>query len=144
VLNKDQKSCWTPRGCVWREHSVWEPQLASAGNVSANILRQDYFVSDPITGERVDFHQDHLMPFVKRFTAAIHSASTDRTIPFFIFFETVPNEDPGQIRSMAELQELGIGKSFVYAPHWYDLSMAFTKSFSGIVSHNVQELSRVR
>ncbi|KXS19803.1 glycoside hydrolase family 5 protein [Gonapodya prolifera JEL478] len=65
-------SCWTgePRvggggaGCVWKDHGVWERAESAPGY---RVVKDDYFATDPRTGEAAQFVRDFWMPFVRAF-----------------------------------------------------------------------------
>eukprot|EP00158_Paraphelidium_tribonemae_P006707 Partr_v1_DN27943_c0_g1_i1_m11403 putative Cellulase (glycosyl hydrolase family 5) len=136
-MNPQRETHWSPAGCIWRQHGVWDIRIVD-GVEQAVILRKDYFHHDSRTGMPYNFNQDFYLPFVRSFSTAMRAVNEK----LLILVEPIPNEDPPLLTSAAECQDLGLGSSLVFAPHWYDLSMLFTKSFSGIMTHNVQELSR--
>lgn len=83
------------------------------------------------------------LPFVKKYRSKILNSMDKKDKCLYIFFEGIPNEDLPILTNKSDRSELGIGSDFVYAPHWYDLNIAFSKQFDGFLSHNVQQLSRV-
>lgn len=95
-------------------------------------LIDDYFSRDPKTGSLVDFLQDFYMPFVKKFSMSIKAVNPS----MYIFFEPVPNEYPPVVTKEFD------DESYVYAPHWYDLKTMFEKEFNGVITHDVQGLSK--
>jgi len=105
---------------VWRQNGVWD--LDEKGLI--RILRPHHFAC--VEGREVDFSRDYLRPFVNRFSAAIRAIVPEMTI----FLETDPrmpppdwgNEDAGGI---------------VYAPHWYDATVLFLKTYSPWIGFDV-------
>jgi hypothetical protein len=103
--------------CVWRQNGLWD--IVADGTPA---LRDPQHFSR-IDGRAVDFDQDFLRPFVNRFAQAIRAADARA----LIFVETVvgnlpprwgPDDAPG----------------IVYAPHWYDVLVLFTKRFSPLLA----------
>lgn len=148
VVNKERKSIWTRKeGCVWRQHGVWRP-IVRGVEMNVEILRPNYFTAHPVTGKLVDFNRDFLLPFAHKYSVAMRAAfqsphhSPARTLsPPFLFFQSQPNEDAPFFTTQNQ-QQFGVGDFFIFSPHWYDLNLVFFKSFNGIFTHNVQELSR--
>ncbi|KAJ1557683.1 hypothetical protein HK096_005898, partial [Nowakowskiella sp. JEL0078] len=128
LMNKEGVSCWlNGKKCIWREHGVWD--LDTNGN--PKILKPDYFTTDPKTGKPLKFNEQCYLPFVYKFRDAICSVNDK----WLVFFEPVPNEEPPMMNPKK-------AKSLVYSPHWYDLKALFSKSFDGIITHDVQGLSK--
>ncbi|KAH7928854.1 glycoside hydrolase family 5 protein [Leucogyrophana mollusca] len=135
VLNSASRKAWRPDGptegkCVWEMHGVWGWDLSKNEGV---VLRESYFVKDPMTGQKVDWYTDFYFPFLKRWADRVRGvASTDK----LLFVEPIPNEFcPSSWTPENQLPNM------VYAPHWYDLNALFTKAF-GDFTVNVQGLSR--
>jgi hypothetical protein len=95
-------------------------------------LKKFYFsvLSD---GKKVEFKEDFYLPFLKRFATALKDVNPD----LLFFFEPVPNENPPKLDPTEDWH-----KSSVYAPHWYDLDSVFYKKFTGLMTHDVQALSK--
>ncbi|MCP5110506.1 MAG: glycoside hydrolase family 5 protein, partial [bacterium] len=96
---------------IWKQNGVW----TGAGG-QARLLRPDHFAS--IDGRQVNFEEDYLKPFLKRYTAAIRAVDPDA----IIFLEGSPfsghpswgaDDPPGVVN----------------AAHWYDAATLLTKSF---------------
>ncbi|KAJ3330168.1 hypothetical protein HDU76_006286 [Blyttiomyces sp. JEL0837] len=131
VLNSEKVSAWLDgKGCLWKRHGVWDIDPKTK---KPKILRPDYFKKHPETGAPIDFYKDFYVPFTQRYAAAIQKVKPD----LMIFVEPIPNEDPPIIANT----EVKI-PNLVYAPHWYDLKALNSKSFDGIITHDVQGLSR--
>lgn len=111
-----------------KRHGVWS--VNKKGEPVALI--PDYFTKHPITGKPINFNNDCYLPFIKMYADAIKQYDGDA----LIFFEPIPNEDPPLFGDSDAIDNL------VYAPHWYDLKTMFTKSFYGIITHDVQGLSK--
>ena len=113
-----------------RENGVWD--LSEDGKTPVNV-KTNYFMTKA-DGSPVDYNQDFYLPFIKRYIQAIKQVKQS----YSVFFEPIPGSDPP-----VWLEKEQIKQGLVYAPHWYDLKAIFSKSFDGIVTHDVQGLSRV-
>ena len=114
VLNPAGLRVWREGyDCLWRENGVWD--LAPDGK--PRLLRADHF--SQVAGRRVDFVEQYLRPFLRRYIGELRSVHPQATI----FLEGIPGEafpswgpaDPPNV---------------VSAAHWYDGLTLFTKSFS--------------
>lgn len=134
--------------CVWRAHGVWDWNEQKQCPV---VLQQDYFDRDHrpgLEGRRIDWYQDCYAPFVLKFSQRV-----SRRFPAHLsFVEPLPNQfmPPWQAESRQALQQQyktenvidsERPQNLVYAPHFYDLNVLFTKSHTS-VSVNVQGLAR--
>ncbi|KAH9988245.1 glycoside hydrolase superfamily [Russula compacta] len=139
LLNPQGHKAWGENGPtggqdLWEMHGVWE--WDSAKN-TGTVLRETYFVNDPVTGRKIDWYTDFYYPFLKRWTERVRGAvANGRGHEKLFFVEPIPNEfcplswtSPHQPPSM------------VFAPHWYDLRVLFDKAH-GEFSVNVQAISR--
>lgn len=57
LLNPEGRSAWLPDGptkgkCLWEMHDVWGWDQSK--NIAV-VLRENYFVKDPMTGKKVGF-----------------------------------------------------------------------------------------
>jgi hypothetical protein len=111
-----------------KEHGVWDYDTDG----KPKLLKNHYF-SVLSSGTKVEFREDFYLPFLKRFAIAMKEANSD----LLFFFEPIPNEDPPKL----DLAENWHNNS-VYAPHWYDLDSVFYKKFTGLMTHDVQALSK--
>ncbi|KAI9333868.1 glycoside hydrolase superfamily [Obelidium mucronatum] len=133
VLNSMKRSAWLNYGDfhqIRKRHGVWQVNPKTG---APEILKPNYFVTNPATGEPIEFYKDFYMPMVKRYKNAIKAVRSDH----LIFFEPIPNEDPPELD-----EEDREEPNYVYAPHWYDLKALLTKSFDGLVTFDVQGLAR--
>ncbi|CAG8433715.1 11275_t:CDS:2 [Ambispora gerdemannii] len=129
LLNSECERAWLDgHECVWRQHGVWDVDA----NGKPRALKHGYFLNHPQTGKKVDFYRDFYLPFINKYAEGIQSAKQD----YFIFIEPLPNEMPPQYEATDH------HKGIIYAPHWYDLKSLFTKSFDGLITHDVQGLSK--
>ena len=112
-----------------KHHGVWD--VDEKGNPRGLI--NDYFCNDPKSGQNVDFERDFHLPFIRKYISAIQNVNPK----LFVYFEPLPNEDPPVFSPRDQFLE-----NLVYSPHWYDLGSLFSKSFSGIMTHDVQGLAR--
>ncbi|KNC98302.1 uncharacterized protein SPPG_06696 [Spizellomyces punctatus DAOM BR117] len=127
VINPGKTSVWLPgRECIWRQHGVWD-----IVDGQPRALVPDYFTKRR-DGTPVDFGRDCYLPLIKRYTTEILSVNPD----LLVYFEPIPNEDPPELSPEDDSPQL------VYSPHWYDLKALFNKSFNGLITHDVQGLSR--
>ncbi|MCA9892301.1 MAG: cellulase family glycosylhydrolase [Anaerolineae bacterium] len=115
--------------CVWQENGVWD--LDSKGQ--PQLLRPHHFGFKP-DGTPTDFAQDYLRPFVNKFATGINAVDPEA----FIFVEP----DPVLQHHPPEWTEGDI-QNVVYAPHWYDGMLLFTKEyfpFLGFDAFNVRPI----
>ncbi|VDB96739.1 unnamed protein product [Peniophora sp. CBMAI 1063] len=136
VLNSTSRKAWREDGPtggrdLWEMHGVWGYDVQKKMGV---VLRENYFVRDPMTNKPVDYYTDFYFPFINRWTNRVRSASS-ATSDKFVFCEPIPNEFCP--RSWGPVQP----PDMIYAPHWYDLRVLFEKAH-GDFSVNVQGLSR--
>ncbi|HEU5098023.1 MAG TPA: cellulase family glycosylhydrolase, partial [Roseiflexaceae bacterium] len=118
LVNAERARAWGEGvECVWRQNGVWD--VAADG--TPTLCRPEHF--SRIDGHAVDFDQDFLRPFVNRFAQAIRAADPR----VLIFVETVVGNVPPRWGSED-------APSIVYAPHWYDLLVLFTKRFSPLLA----------
>lgn len=135
VLNSTNRKAWRPDGptqgmCVWEMHGVWGWDNNKNEGV---VLRENYFVKDPMTGRKVDWYTDFYYPFLKRWTDRARKVMSNDKM---FFVEPIPNEFcPPSWTAEHQLPNM------VFTPHWYDLNVLFNKAF-GDFTVNVQGLSR--
>jgi len=118
LVNATRERVWRAGfACVWRCNGVWK--VAADGRPT--LRRPDHF--SRIKGRAVDFDQDCFRPFVNRFAQAIREIDPRA----LIFVEPVVGRAP---------PEWGPddARGIVYAPHWYDLLVLFTKRFSPLLA----------
>ncbi|KAL5034828.1 hypothetical protein BDV3_004345 [Batrachochytrium dendrobatidis] len=130
TLNIDKQSAWLPgRKCIWRDHGVWD--IDTNGNP---VTKKKHYFRTRRDGSPIDFNVHCYNPFIKKYSETIRSANPNMTI----LFEPIPNEDPPVFINDSS----SLLKNTIYAPHWYDLKSVFNKSFNGLITHDVQSLSR--
>ncbi|KAF9580325.1 hypothetical protein BGW38_003073 [Lunasporangiospora selenospora] len=128
LINAHKESAWLEGECLWKQHGVWSINPRTG---LPQVDRPNYFTTNPINGEKVNFTKFYL-DFVNRYSVAIQ-----KVVPSaFIFVEPVPNEAAPVWRAGDHEDNV------VYAPHWYDLHSVFNKSFDGRITHDVQGLSK--
>jgi len=137
--------------CLWRAHGVWE---WDEKNKTARIRDGDYFEVDHRPGREgkpIEWYNDCYAPFLQKFTERVSCKKAKQ----FSFIEPIPNEfippwptqDPDNKKWLrqkyAEKEVIKVPRpqNFVYAPHFYDLNVLFSKSHSWM-SVNVQGLTR--
>lgn len=162
VLDPGGRSAWLSHGrashssglgeCVWKAHGVW---AWDEKKKAAQILDKDYFSVDHRPGREgkpLEWYRDCYAPFLQRFFERVSRKNPQ----YLSFFEPIPNEflppwpkqgdDAGQ---STKKQSYAINTvmptkqppSPVYAPHFYDLNVLFSKHHDWM-SVNVQGLSR--
>ncbi|KPM34806.1 hypothetical protein AK830_g11778, partial [Neonectria ditissima] len=161
VVDPEGRSAWLPRDegaseqqqrgmgqCVWRAHGVWEWDEQRKAPV---VLDKDYFDTDHRKGregKRIEWYRDCYGPFLRKFSDRV-SRSSSRCMSFV---EPIPNEfmppwptqdktPPPQEYAVKTLIDTPRPANFVYAPHFYDLNVLFSKHHA-FMSVNVQGLSR--
>ena len=98
--------------CIWRKEGVWDTDV----NGQAILLKPDYFTH--VGGRAVNFAQDYLAPFLRRYTDAVRT-----TAPSALVFVEGEVESPPPI----------LGDSYaglVFPPHWYDIIPLLLKRMS--------------
>jgi len=86
LLNKSGTSAWlNGQECIWKSHGVWGMDESTG---EPKVLKSDYFVTHPETGETLSFNKDFYLPFVTKFVDAIHEMNPNA----LIFVSPVPNE----------------------------------------------------
>eukprot|EP00906_Rhabdomonas_costata_P013824 RCo019817 len=110
---------------IWKGPSVWEQngvfQISPDTGVPI-LLRPKHFATNA-QGQPVDFYRDHLIPFIARYTEAIHAVVPDA----LIFAEGSPLSNT-KTHTYLDWQGKGPERT-VYADHWYDGLVFFTKVF---------------
>jgi len=134
MINSAGRSAWRKDGpttgkCLWEIHGVWGWDFQKKEGV---VLRENYFVKHPMTGEKVDWYTDFYFPFIKKWEERVQRVSYDK----MLFLEPIPNE-----LCPASWTAEHRPKNMIYAPHWYDLNALFAKAFGNFTT-NVQGLSR--
>jgi hypothetical protein len=121
IVNAGQNRVWAEdRDCIWREHGVWD--VDAEGN--PRLLQPDYFAR--ARGRTVDFANDYLAPFWRRYARAIGGVDPDA----ILFVEGTPRQPPPSLGlGMMRPDGDGLGAGVVYAGHWYDGLTLFTKRY---------------
>ncbi len=113
TLNPNGERVWrSGYDCVWKQNGVWTDE-----GRSPRLLRPDHFAF--VNGKPVNFAEDYLKPFIKRFIAAIRDVHPKA----LLFLEGLPGgahphwgkDDPPQA---------------VNAAHWYDVLTLISKHFN--------------
>ncbi len=104
---------------VWRQNGVWD--IDSDG--APRLLRPHHFSS--VRGREIDFSRDYYRPFANRFAREIRSVDPDAVI----FIEAEPMKMP-------PAWGLEDAANIVYAPHWYDGYVLYTKDYKSYLAVN--------
>jgi hypothetical protein len=114
LLNPRRLRAWAKdRECIWRTNGVWD--LDAHGEPL--LVRTDHFTV--VNGRQVDFARDYYKPFANRFAREIRAAHPG-TLVFVESAPVLPRLDWGAQDA----------PDIVYAPHWYDGYVLYTKSYS--------------
>lgn len=105
---------------IWRQNGIWD--LDEKGRV--RLLRPRHF--SHVNGREVEFSRDYLRPFANRFATAIRAVSPC----MMIFLETDPRMPPPDWGPTD-------AQNIVYAPHWYDATVLFLKTYSPLIGFDV-------
>jgi hypothetical protein len=105
---------------VWRQNGVWDLDEKSR----VHLLRPHHFAE--VDGKAVDFSRDFVRPFINRYAAGIRQVHPDA----LIFIETDPRMPPPPWGPQD-------AQNIVYAPHWYDSTVLFLKTFSPWIGFDV-------
>lgn len=118
MLNAQGVSAWlSGRECVWRENGVWDVEHDGR----PRLLRPSHFAA--VDGRAVDFNRDYYKPFLRRFAQTVRERHPD----CLLFVEpALANEPPSWTAADPP--------NVVYTPHWYDVFVLFTKSFSPYIA----------
>jgi hypothetical protein len=118
LINPERVRAWLPgRECVWRENGVWDFDPAG----EPQLIRPDHFMT--ARGRRVDFNKDYYRPFANRYAREIRSVDPDA----MIFIETEPLQKPPRWGP-------DDASNIVFAPHWYDGFVLYTKQFKAFIA----------
>ena len=122
TLNPERTSAWAagPHAGVWHQHGVWD--VDPRDNRTARLLKPDHFHRKP-DGSEVDFTNDYMVPFYKRFARAIRAEMPDAVI----FAEPHINIVLAWNEKVEPRMPDATGFSWV--PHYYDLLSLMSKSF---------------
>jgi len=114
LLNPRGVRAWAEgRECVWRANGVWDLDA----NGEPRLLRPDHFAV--VGGRQVDFARDYYKPFATRFAREIRPAHP-RALIFLESDPILPKLDWGAADA----------PGVVYAPHWYDGCVVYTKGYT--------------
>ncbi len=105
---------------IWCQNHVWN--VDEKGIV--RLLEPHHFWK--VNGQEVNFSRDYMRPFINRFAASIRQSHPGT----LIFIETDPLDKPPQ---WGAEDAAGIA----YAPHWYNSTVLFLKTFSPWVGFNI-------
>ncbi|KEY67813.1 hypothetical protein S7711_04123 [Stachybotrys chartarum IBT 7711] len=137
--------------CIWKAHGVWEWDEKKK---AARILHKDYFGVDHRPGREgkpIEWYRDFYAPFLQKFSERVTRSKSH----YMSLIEPVPNEfmPPWQVDEVRRRESLQQGysvdttmegkppRNLIYAPHFYDLNVLFSKHHAWM-SVNVQGLSR--
>lgn len=138
--------------CLWRAHGVWDWDEKKQAPV---VLDPDYFNYDHRPGQerkKIEWYRDFYGPFIQKFADRVSRKERNS----FVFVEPIPNEfippwksDDDKTEATLLNQKYAVAttintrrpRNLVYAPHFYDLNVLFSKHHSWM-SVNVQGLSR--
>jgi len=113
LLNPHGLRAWQDdRVGVWRENGVWD----YGPDEKPRLLHPDHFAK--VNGRTVDFPNDFMKPFLKRFCTAVRKVDEES----LIFIETVPHKG---LPDWSKSDFSGV----VDSSHWYDDVTLITKRF---------------
>jgi len=113
TLNPEGVSLWKEGyECVWKQNGVWTDEGGEP-----RLLRPDHFTQ--VSGHKVDFENDYLKPFIKRFITEMRSVHPEA----FLFLEGVPGGGHPHWRADDP-------PNAVNAAHWYDALTLLTKHYN--------------
>jgi hypothetical protein len=121
VLNPKKIRLWREdHDGVWEANGVWD--LDERGRV--HVLKPHHF--SHVNGREVDFSRDYVQPFIDRFACEIRKVQPDA----LIFIETDPRMPPPEWGPHD-------APNIAYAPHWYDETVLFLKTYSPFIGFDV-------
>lgn len=113
TVNSNKERLWRAGyDCVWKQNGIWTDEGGTA-----RLLRPDHFALKD--GRPVNFAEDHLKPFVKRFGAAIREIHPSA----LLFLEGIP----GGAHPHWSAED---APQAVNASHWYDVLTLISKQFN--------------
>ncbi|MBW6472476.1 MAG: cellulase family glycosylhydrolase [Anaerolineaceae bacterium] len=114
MINQKELRAWqVGTECLWKQHGVW-----TTDDKNNPVLINPYYFSE-VNGEKVDFSNHYLKPFINRFSTAVRKIDEDACI----FIEGVPElKLPYWTDQDAQM--------IVNATHWYDGVTLLTKNFN--------------
>lgn len=114
MINRNEVRAWQPgTECLWKQQGVW-----TTDDKENPVLLNPYYFSE-VNGEKVDFSNNYLKPFINRFSTAVRNIDEDA----IIFIEGVPEIEIPEF-SDKDTQNI------VNATHWYDGATLVTKNFN--------------
>ncbi|MEM7103233.1 MAG: cellulase family glycosylhydrolase [Bacteroidota bacterium] len=123
LRNSEKESAWLEgRQAIWQQHGVWGLDK----NGEPEVLIPQYFSKR--NGKAVDFPEDYFRSFVEKFTNAIHEVDPEA----IIFAEHALTS------KLPNLKDLS-GNNFASAPHRYEVLTLINKSFSPIITFNIEK-----
>jgi len=99
--------------CLWKQQGVW-----TADDKDNPVLINPYYFSE-VNGEKVDFSNQYLKPFINKFSTEVRKIDQDAVI----FIEGVP-ELPLPVFTDED------ARNIVNSTHWYDSVTLVTKNFN--------------
>jgi hypothetical protein len=116
LVNPEGISLWKPGfEPIWRTNGVWDIVKGQG-----HILQPQHFIF--VGGNKVDFGQDYLRPFINRYGREIRSVDPKA----LIFIESVPVSRPDHELPIWGSEDI---PNIVSAPHWYDGVVLFMKKY---------------
>lgn len=121
ILNPDGERLWVAGADdIWQKNGVWDDP-----DGTPRVLRPYHFSQR--NGQPVNFVEDYLKPFFRRYIRAIRSVKRNH----MIFLEGVPNV----VHPTWSSDE---PRNVAYAGHWYDNATLFLKFFNRQVNADIQ------
>jgi hypothetical protein len=120
-MNPNGISAWIngPKSDIWRKHGVWDVDPITK---RPKLLKADYFHKKP-NGNDIDFTNDYMVPFYKKFESVIR-----KSIPNAVIFAE-PHINIIQAWKEKIEPKMPNADRFVWVPHYYDLLTLLSKSF---------------
>ncbi|MBE0685415.1 MAG: cellulase family glycosylhydrolase [Anaerolineaceae bacterium] len=114
MINQKEVRAWQAgTECLWKQHGVW-----TTDDKNNPVLINPYYFSE-VNGEKVDFSNNYLKPFINRFSTSVRKIDEDACI----FIEGVPElKLPNWTDQDAQ--------NIVNSTHWYDGVTLLTKNFN--------------
>ena len=121
IMNPNKIRIWREgQTGVWNANGVWD--VDEKGRI--RVLKPHHF--SEVNGREVNFSRDYVRPFINRFACEIRKVD----LSALIFLETDPRMPPPEWGPQD-------APCMVYAPHWYDATVLFLKTYSPIIGFDV-------
>lgn len=127
MINQKEVRAWqTGTECLWKQHGVW-----TTDDKNNPVLLNPYYFSE-VNGEKVDFSNNYLKPFINRFSTAVRKIDPDA----YIFIEGVPEL---KLPTWTDQDT----QMIINSNHWYDGVTLYFKNFNSNYTMDTEKMKLV-